>query len=137
MPGTEQGAFTAAISRLEALLDAGGIVMLPLFAVGLIAWFAIALRAMTLLEVKAAVDRPEAVAAIEALITGGQAGTNWDRGLSHLADWMVADPAAAEIRVDWSYQVCTVRSDPTRPRNSANRARMSREIRVVLPPGCW
>ena len=54
MQGTEPGVFTAVVSRLEALLDAGGIVMLPLFTVGLIAWFAIALRALNLLEVNAA-----------------------------------------------------------------------------------
>jgi biopolymer transport protein ExbB len=54
MPSIDQGVFSEVLSRLEALKEAGGVVMLPLLAVGLIAWFAIALRAVTLIEVKAA-----------------------------------------------------------------------------------
>ncbi len=42
------------------------------------------------LEVKAEVTSPEAIAAIEALITGGTEGPNWDRGIARLASWMTA-----------------------------------------------
>jgi formylglycine-generating enzyme required for sulfatase activity len=44
------------------------------------------------LEVKATVCAPEGIYAIEALITGGTEGPNWDRGMSRLADWMAAVP---------------------------------------------
>ncbi len=44
------------------------------------------------LEVKAAVATPEAIAAIEALITGGTEGPNLDRGMARLASWMSAQP---------------------------------------------
>lgn len=48
-------------------------------------------RARTL-EVKAAVHTPEGIAAIQALITGGREGANWDRGVARLAEWMAASP---------------------------------------------
>jgi formylglycine-generating enzyme required for sulfatase activity len=44
------------------------------------------------LEVKADVGTPEGIAAIEALITGGAEGANWDRGSVRLAEWMTAAP---------------------------------------------
>jgi len=44
------------------------------------------------LEVKLAVDSPEGIAAVEALITGGKEGANWDRGVARLARWMAANP---------------------------------------------
>ena len=44
------------------------------------------------LEVKAEVSTPEGIAAIEALITGGTEGANWDRGSVRLAEWMTAAP---------------------------------------------
>ena len=44
------------------------------------------------LEVKAEVNAPEGIAAIEALITGGRQGANWDRGMARLAEWMTAAP---------------------------------------------
>ncbi len=44
------------------------------------------------LEVKADVSSPEGIAAIEALITGGTEGANWDRGTVRLAEWMTAAP---------------------------------------------
>jgi biopolymer transport protein ExbB len=50
----DTGLLSEVIFRLEALRAAGGVVMLPLLGVGLIAWFTIALRGMTLLEVRAA-----------------------------------------------------------------------------------
>jgi len=44
------------------------------------------------LEVKASVSTPEAIAAIEALLTGGTEGANWDRGAARIAEWTAAEP---------------------------------------------
>jgi len=55
MPMTGDGHFSTAImTRLGALLEAGGVVMWPLLVVGLLAWTLIALRVMGLREVKRA-----------------------------------------------------------------------------------
>lgn len=44
------------------------------------------------LEVKMAVDTPESIAAIQALLTGGKRGVNWDRGVARIAQWMATRP---------------------------------------------
>jgi formylglycine-generating enzyme required for sulfatase activity/tetratricopeptide (TPR) repeat protein len=45
------------------------------------------------LELKIAADTPESIATVEALLTGGRQGANWERGVAQIARWMAASPA--------------------------------------------